>query len=474
MDIAKLFHACRVGDIDTVRKLIETKDIDLNIRDKWDSSPLYYACLCGHTELVRFLLSNGSRCDPTTFDGERCVFGALTTDIRKILINDYKVISKKVIHRRDYDEFLRLALENPEYSDVTFIVRGISFKVHRCILAARCEYFHQMFQGKWNSRKVIQIKCSLVNPTAFRILLHYLYTGILEFPINLKLDLRRLFRQCRLYSTFDMVENHCNKILEKTKSKFKAMHTNIQIECPISKDYYHLYRSSLPQEIQAQDHENQLTDKPTCTRSLNSMTNYCDIIFKIQNSYFYCHKIFFCGRSDFFRSLLADYFSESNETIDGKRVFFLLDISIPIFDALASYIYTNFTLLSVLNAFELLMHSDVYLLNSLKKFCANTLGSYISEVNVIDLIKLSRMLNLPKLESTAVEYIANNLEQFIDNQHFHDLVVSDAQNVKERQETDTIDIIDDMRYFLNSSSKKDINLKLESIDNLLKMLDLEA
>lgn len=57
------------------------------------------------------------------------------------------------------------------------------------------------------------------------------------------------------------------------------------------------------------------------------------------------------------------------------------------------------------------MHSDVYLLNSLKKFCANTLGSYISEVNVIDLIKLSRMLNLPKLESTAVEYIANNLEQ---------------------------------------------------------------
>ena len=62
-------------------------------------------------------------------------------------------------------------------------------------------------------------------------------------------------------------------------------------------------------------------------------------------------------------------------------------------------------------ALELILHSDLYLLSSLKKFCANIIGSYVSELDAIDLIKMARMLNLPKLEKTAIEFIAHNLEQ---------------------------------------------------------------
>ena len=32
--------------------LAEQREVDLNTRDRWDSTPLYYACLCGHLELV--------------------------------------------------------------------------------------------------------------------------------------------------------------------------------------------------------------------------------------------------------------------------------------------------------------------------------------------------------------------------------------------------------------------------------------
>ncbi|KPM09658.1 ankyrin repeat and BTB/POZ domain-containing protein 1-like protein [Sarcoptes scabiei] len=62
MDIVKLFKACRSGDIETVNRLIycflsrfliQTKDIDINFRDRFDSTPLYFACLCGHTDLVQ-------------------------------------------------------------------------------------------------------------------------------------------------------------------------------------------------------------------------------------------------------------------------------------------------------------------------------------------------------------------------------------------------------------------------------------
>ena len=38
------------------RYLVENKELELNQRDKWDSTPLYYACLCGHQDLVLYLL----------------------------------------------------------------------------------------------------------------------------------------------------------------------------------------------------------------------------------------------------------------------------------------------------------------------------------------------------------------------------------------------------------------------------------
>ena len=77
------------------RYLTDQKEINLNVRDKWDSTPLYYSCLCGHPEVVSYLLENGARCDANTFDGERCVYGALTDQIRKMLLN-FSVISSRV------------------------------------------------------------------------------------------------------------------------------------------------------------------------------------------------------------------------------------------------------------------------------------------------------------------------------------------------------------------------------------------
>lgn len=66
----------------------------------------YYACLCGHTDIVKYLLANGARCEANTFDGERCLYGALTDQIRKVLLN-YKIVTSQTMRRDLYDEFLR-------------------------------------------------------------------------------------------------------------------------------------------------------------------------------------------------------------------------------------------------------------------------------------------------------------------------------------------------------------------------------
>ncbi|CAF1522982.1 unnamed protein product, partial [Rotaria sordida] len=53
-----LIQSVRRGDLVRVRYLVEHKEVELNIRDRWDSTPLYYACLCGHLEIAQYLLDN--------------------------------------------------------------------------------------------------------------------------------------------------------------------------------------------------------------------------------------------------------------------------------------------------------------------------------------------------------------------------------------------------------------------------------
>lgn len=142
--------------------MTEEKEINLNVRDKWDSTPLYYACLCGHPEVVKFLLENGARCDASTFDGERCIYGALTDQIKKMLVS-FSVITSRVKRREPFHEFLRRLLEDGEKSDITFIVHGVHIKAHRFILAARSDYFEQqLLHGRWKNKDIVSINHALV------------------------------------------------------------------------------------------------------------------------------------------------------------------------------------------------------------------------------------------------------------------------------------------------------------------------
>ena len=55
---------------------------------------------------MEYLIGVGARCEANTFDGERCLYGALTDEIRRILTH-HNLISAHMIRRDAYDEFLR-------------------------------------------------------------------------------------------------------------------------------------------------------------------------------------------------------------------------------------------------------------------------------------------------------------------------------------------------------------------------------
>ena len=59
----ELFYAARTGDAARAAYLLEACDAQADAHDAFQATPLFYASLCGHTEVVRLLLRAGAKCE---------------------------------------------------------------------------------------------------------------------------------------------------------------------------------------------------------------------------------------------------------------------------------------------------------------------------------------------------------------------------------------------------------------------------
>ena len=142
---------CKQGDLYQVKRLVSTQN--LNQVDVHGNTPLYYACLCGHFAVVRYLSDLGARDDPFG----RCYWNALSLGIRKLLklYNKYQTIQDEVkdhVERKEDGIFVcleamlrRVLLETTrnQDSDLTLRVKFsdqpevTEYYCHRWILLAR-------------------------------------------------------------------------------------------------------------------------------------------------------------------------------------------------------------------------------------------------------------------------------------------------------------------------------------------------
>lgn len=476
MDVNDLFSSCKRGDLNRIEYLVEHKEVNVNVRDKWDSTPLYYACLCGYTEIVQYLLANGGRCEANTFDGERCLYGALTDQIRKVLLN-YKIVTSQTMRRDLYDEFLRRLLETGELSDVTFVVNGSTFHVHRCVLAARCVYFCDKFETRWQKRRVINIKNNLVHPSAFKSLMQYIYTARLETHIEAVDECIRLAVQCRLPLLKEELENMVKKVNSFERMKPGTSVKTLTLEsaelaAELQQDLGVLGMQAVPQELRTWVTGVDLPLMPVVPLFL------VDICFCVCGYKFYCHKAFFCGRSEYFNALLRDHFSETTAD-EGNPVVTIRNVPVEAFAAVVYYIYTNVVQVREEHVLEVLCAADMYLLSGLKRGCGAFLGSCLNTENVVSRLKTARLFQLPQLEDQCVWFISLHIDKIMHDEGLHNLILQDATEVKGRQETDSIPIIDDIRYHIMSdvqtvSEMGEASEKLQIIDTLLEDLGLDA
>ncbi|XP_027877321.1 ankyrin repeat and BTB/POZ domain-containing protein 1 isoform X2 [Xiphophorus couchianus] len=381
------------------------------------------------------------------------------------------------MQRNDFNYFLHMLLEQGQHSDVNFLVHGQMFAAHRCVLSARSEYFTEMFETKWKGKNLITLKHPLINPAAFGAILQYFYTGRMDIDISLVEDCRRLAKQCKMADLMEELENKCKQVYEFVSNKPGTCVKVLSLEprtCQLQEEMAQLADCALPTELRVGFGElpfNRVDLFPT----------YPDICFRVEGFDFLCHKAFFCGRSDYFKALLEDHFSEGEQlqSQPSTPVITLHNISHEVFIHVMYYIYTDDTELTMDSVFDVLCVADMYLLSGLKRLCGKTLAKAICEDNVLHMWKTAKLFRLSRLEDQCTEFMAKIIERLVEQDEFAEMIKEDAASLEERQETDSVPLVDDIRFHIASnvqtySAIEEANQKLEALEELLSSINIDC
>ncbi|XP_040102569.1 ankyrin repeat and BTB/POZ domain-containing protein 1-like isoform X4 [Oryx dammah] len=333
-------------------------------------------------------------------------------------------------------------LEQGLHSDVAFVVHGKSFRAHRGVLGARSTYFAHMLDTKWKGKSVVVLRHPLINPVAFGALLQYLYTGCLDVGVEHVSDCERLARQCQLWGLLGALE-------AKLASKPGVCVKVLTIEPPqadpqLREDLALLADCALPPELRGD-----LGELPFPCAGLSSCPDVC---FRVGGYDFLCHKAFFCGRSEYFRALLDDHFQESEqlEASGGLPAVTLHSVSPEVFTHVLYYVYSDHTELPPELAYDVLSVADMYLLPGLKQLCGRSLAQLLDEDSVVGVWRVAKLFGLARLEDQCTKYMARVIEKLVHQEDFVEAVREEAAAVAGRQETDSIPLVDDIRFHMGS------------------------
>ncbi|OHE91184.1 BTB/POZ domain-containing protein [Colletotrichum orchidophilum] len=516
--------ACRRGDLKTCQELISA-GVNINGKDRFDYTPLIVASLCGHLELVQLLLESGALAERNTFQGERCIYNALNDRIRNLLLEyDY---SKSTDPLQPWAGHITSLLSKavPKTTDISLIAAAQSFNMHKFLLAARTPYFRKKLDG---TPDTATWKLPTTYPLeSFQVALRYLYlgevprdvvnarstvteeevlTGVDKLSKQLEIEQlweailagndRRLARQRyedevkraqaqvdRFYR--EKVLGHKMIVETKRVGEVKWRHDNsIFADCLLC-----------AHEPESGEIENDAEDSENVVHAvgipLGLATNGDKPKKRPRKSVVYpVHKAMLI-RSPYFETMFSSEFREAqdSETLHVVTV----DCMPEVLEIVLTFLYTEKVDCPLELALDLLYTADILFLDKLKTKAAqaiSTLGSGTSNIwadrthrpdgeeqqeeemepiNIYDVIHAAWDLRVQRLEEFAARYLANRLEDYIDEAEFAELIKESADRLKNREETDTIELLDDIRYYLGERFR----LRFEDA-NLEEMMDEEG
>ncbi|CAJ0892381.1 5517_t:CDS:2 [Entrophospora sp. SA101] len=415
-----LLMACRVGDLEKVKN--------------------------GHYEVVAYLLRNGARYEKGTLEGERCLYGSLTIKIRSLLLN-YK-FTKAVDENQTYLKFLLNLYEKPSetFSDVTFKIS--------------------------ENKNIIEIKDPHIHPTCFQGILRYLYTGEI-FPISTKLIDRMLFL-CQ-YVGLTHLSGYfmqTDPYKRSNKKEFKQLQEEIKT--------YFEDKIMYSRKIISYDGDVELIDNAELVKLKKS--SHADIFIKVENVIFPCHRAFISTRCDYFKTMFTSCFREGsaqhyvNEVDTVPPIIELHSFTPEVFLFVLEYIYTEKCNISPEFAYDVLLAADMLFLNKLLSIASTAITNQtqLTATEIYMLYDKAIDLHNENLEQWCITWFIDHIDEVLDDPIFVQIIQKSAQAIKGRQETDSIPIIDDLRYSLEKKygprreNSRKICLKVKNSEQIIK------
>jgi ankyrin repeat and BTB/POZ domain-containing protein 1 len=450
------------------------------------------------------LLEQGALCERDTFQGERCLYNALNDRIRNLLLSyDYSKSTDPLQPLAGHITSL-LTRTTPKTSDITVYSGDATFHLHKFVLSARSPYFSKKLAA---APEITTWRLShSVSSESFQACIRYLYMGDAYVAnmdndeeqeavlagidkISRQLEIPQLFesilqsgdrRQARQRRT-EEVERGRDQMAEWFESNVLQHKLNVDTskaddvkwdrDNGIFADVLLRADEKSEQddtfEVEPQQRERR-TDGPLNgipighfqpSRSPSRQR-------RPQHSMLFPAHRAMLLRSELFATMFASPFREGQELPHLQVV--PVDCSPEVLSIVLTFLYTEKADFGLSIALDVLHAADMLFIEKLKQRAAlliSTLGNGTASVveaenprgetdadeliNIYDVVRAGWDTRVHRLEEFGARYIAHRLERYIDEADFKELVQESASRIQGRQETDTVELVDDIRYYLS-------------------------
>lgn len=433
----------------------------------------------------------GALAERNTFQGERCVYNALNNKIRDLLLQyDF---SKSTDPLQAWSAHITslLSRDKPRTSDITLLADSHSFELHKFLLSARSPYFRKRLAtapGTETSRLPASLPIE-----SFRIVMQFMYLD--EIPrdivdpgsgnseddvlkgidrISKDLEIEKLWESMLAMGDRRLArqryQDEVNRAQEQLQSFFEEAilgHKMVVDQPGIHEVKWPRTNSIFADCILAAHEPDPSGSSEARTMPVGLLPGDASKTSSGKVVLYPAHKAMLI-RSPYFETMFSSEFKEAQESEHLHVI--TLDCTPEVLRLILSFLYTETVNCPLDLALDLLYAADMLFLDKLKGKAATVISALGSgtvnmlvdrthggdegeveaePINIYDVIHAAWDLGVQRLEEFAARYLAYRLEDYIDDDEFAELIKLSAGRIKEREETDTIELLDDIRYYLS-------------------------
>lgn len=433
--------------------------------------------------MVQFLLESGALCERDTFQGERCLYNALNDRIRSLLLSyDY---SKSTDPLQPFASHITSLLKDTlKTSDILVEAAGEAFYLHKFILSMRSPYFSRMLSiaPETTSWKIPPT----IPPQAFKIAMKHMYLD--EIPVELgggigtgysedevlkgidkigkQLEIKNLWGGILDASDRWLARQRRAEEVDKGRNQLEAWFRKNVLKYKVSIDTakvntvrWDRNNATFADVLLRADEVNEDCESETALD--DNFSKEIDTVSSCNNprksTLFPVHRAILI-RSTFFRIMFSSSFREAQPTAHLQII--SIDCSPEVLEVVLTSLYAETFDFPLDLAIDVLFAADLLLMEKLKSKAAlvisalgngsrpahkKAVGSQSEEetIDIYEVVRTGWLMHVPKLEEFGARYFAYRLENYIDDEEFAKLIRESANQIKQRQETDSIELLDE-------------------------------